>query len=87
VDNTIGVECHHLTPVIDNESFIKQYKALTRILEQCGEVAFGHIKRGKKSTQRKMTSPNIQCIQAHIKSLGGLRMTNPGQPSEVWYTS
>src|ERR1700728_601255 len=88
VDDTIKAELLHLTPVIDDESFIKRYKALTRILKQCGEAAFGRVKRGGKSMHGKITSPKIQHIQAQIKNIGGaLRMDNLNGAGKVSYAS
>jgi hypothetical protein len=88
VDNTIKAECLHLTPVNDDESFIKHYKAMIHILKQCGEADFGRVKRGGKSAHAKITSPKIQLIQAQIKNIGGaLRMDNINDVGEVSYTS
>ena len=88
VDEAIKAESIHSTPVIDDASFIRRYEAMTRILKQCGETVFGHVKRGGKLTHGKITSPKIQRIQAQIKNLGGaLRMTNPNHMGAVSHAS
>jgi hypothetical protein len=87
VNMAIKAESLNLTPVTDDESFVKHYEALTRILKQCGKTVFGNVKRGGKSTHNKITSPKIQRIQAQIKSLGGtLRMTNQNFLGTVSHT-
>ena len=88
MDDTFKAERLHLTPVTDDESFIKRYKALTRILKQCGEAVFGRVKRGGKSVHGKITLPKIQRIQAQIKNIGGaLRMDNLSDAGKVSYAS
>jgi hypothetical protein len=61
---------------------------MTQILKQCGEAAFGPVKRGRKPVHSKITSPKIQHIQAQIKNMGGaLRMNNPNDTGQVLYAS
>jgi len=88
VDAVIKAESLNMTPVVDDESFVKRYEALTRILKHCGETVFGRVRRGGKSTHNKITSPKIQRIQAQVKSLGGaLRMTNQNYLGTVSHVS
>jgi hypothetical protein len=70
VHEKIKDESIHNIPVNNDDSFILRYNTLTRILKECGDTAFGKVKRSKHVTDRHVMSPQIQRIQSDIRHLG-----------------
>ncbi|KAJ7168161.1 hypothetical protein C8R43DRAFT_877023, partial [Mycena crocata] len=86
VDARIKAEGIHLSPVIDDESFINRYNALTAILIPCAEDVFGRTSRYKKNLA--VSSPTIQAIVSSIHSLGGaIRYVKSDYSAAMSYTS
>jgi hypothetical protein len=50
------------SPVVDSQSFIDRYEALTTIFDKCVGETFGHIKPYRGNTNRPVTSTSIQRI-------------------------
>jgi hypothetical protein len=48
VDRQVKAEGMHLSPVIDDTSFLHRYKALSKILVPCAEETFGWNSQYKK---------------------------------------
>ena len=88
VDEEIKAKSIHTLPVIDDESFILRYNALSKILNECGDAIFGRVKRNKHNANSRVTSPAIQQIQSKIRHLGGaLQITQESFSGEVSHTS
>jgi hypothetical protein len=69
VDKRVKAEGLHLSPVVDDASFLYRYEALSKILVPCAEEIFGRTARYKKG--HAVTSPKLQAIAASIRSIGG----------------
>lgn len=65
----IKAEALHSVPVTDDNSFIRRFEALTKVLVPCAEEIFGRTSRYKKG--HAVTSPKLQAIVASIRSIGG----------------
>jgi hypothetical protein len=88
VNEKIKDESIHNIPVNNDDSFILQYNALTRILKECSDAAFVKVKRSKHATDQHVTLPQIQRIQSDIRHLSGaLQMTQEQFSGEVSHTS
>jgi hypothetical protein len=69
VDRRIEAEALHTAPVIDDQSYIARYEAITKILIPSAEEVFGRNSRFKKRLE--VTSPRIQFIASTLKNIGG----------------
>jgi hypothetical protein len=88
VDKEIKAKSIHTLPIIDDESFILRYNALSKILNECGDAIFGRVKCNKHNANSCVTSPAIQQIQSKIKHLGGaLWITQESFSGEVSHMS
>ncbi|KAJ7939278.1 hypothetical protein B0H13DRAFT_1851012 [Mycena leptocephala] len=86
VDERIETGSIRDSPVLDDDSFLRRYKALTKIIVDSAEECFGRITRFK--TQRALTSTKIQALTAAIRQIGGaIRHIKSGFTAPLAYSA